>query len=345
MTFSDLVLGRMVLKYFMTWCHLLQRGQLHLSTKVSSRSRSQGQNCGSAWNNLTIGRWSDSQLVQQPLLKLIVVPIDSTWMRHSLTTGSRARASHASRARAGRSRQRQSKWADSTRRCTRTALVTPPFSVWHDPGSSAFSARPCVNYITKLPKTEHEAAEWQAAMEALILVATLGGPTTFARIGIMGRPEAEGAHRMKLTRRFAALTPEKRPQDPRMDGTGLRFETQEHGGEYPDTMPQAVKLIDAEGRSCIYVPISQDGRVVDSQGFALELDDEWSLGGTPAFPQIGLEPLPTGPRYRTGFALGRGSHAHKSHVAQCRRPDCCPRDCERLHSMRHYHRNRPTRIA
>jgi hypothetical protein len=41
------------------------------------------------------------------------------------------------------------------------------------------------NYITKLPKAEHEAAEWQAAMEALILVATSGGPTMFARIGIM----------------------------------------------------------------------------------------------------------------------------------------------------------------
>src|SRR5450759_5175159 len=40
-------------------------------------------------------------------------------------------------------------------------------------------------YITKLPKAEHTAAEWQAAMEALILVATLGGPTMFARIGIM----------------------------------------------------------------------------------------------------------------------------------------------------------------
>jgi hypothetical protein len=40
-------------------------------------------------------------------------------------------------------------------------------------------------YITKLPKAEHMAAEWQAAMEALILVATLGGPTMFARIGIM----------------------------------------------------------------------------------------------------------------------------------------------------------------
>ena len=41
------------------------------------------------------------------------------------------------------------------------------------------------NYITKLPRAEHEAKEWQAAMEALILVATLGGPTMFARIGVM----------------------------------------------------------------------------------------------------------------------------------------------------------------
>jgi hypothetical protein len=40
-------------------------------------------------------------------------------------------------------------------------------------------------YITKLPKAEYEAAEWQAAMEALILVATLGGPAMMARIGIM----------------------------------------------------------------------------------------------------------------------------------------------------------------
>jgi hypothetical protein len=40
-------------------------------------------------------------------------------------------------------------------------------------------------YITKLPKTEYEAAEWQTAMEALILVATSGGPTMFARIGVM----------------------------------------------------------------------------------------------------------------------------------------------------------------
>ncbi|MET4153528.1 hypothetical protein [Bradyrhizobium sp. RT7b] len=40
-------------------------------------------------------------------------------------------------------------------------------------------------YIAALPKKEHAAPEWQAAMEALILVAEGGGPTMFARVGIM----------------------------------------------------------------------------------------------------------------------------------------------------------------
>jgi hypothetical protein len=40
------------------------------------------------------------------------------------------------------------------------------------------------NYITKLPKAEHSAPEWQAAMEALMIVAR-GGPTIFARISMM----------------------------------------------------------------------------------------------------------------------------------------------------------------
>jgi hypothetical protein len=79
---------------------------------------------------------------------------------------------------------------------------------------------------------------------------------------------------MRLTNRFAPLAPEKRPQDSNLDGSGLRFETMDHGGEYPDAMPQAIRLIDAEGRSCIYVPIMQDGRVVDSQGHIVELDDD-----------------------------------------------------------------------
>jgi len=75
---------------------------------------------------------------------------------------------------------------------------------------------------------------------------------------------------MKLTHKFEEMTSEKRPQDPSMNGTGLRFETMEHGGEYPDTMPQAIKVTDAEGRSCIYVPIMQDGKVVDSYGYSID---------------------------------------------------------------------------
>jgi hypothetical protein len=34
------------------------------------------------------------------------------------------------------------------------------------------------------------------------------------------------------------------------------------------------KLFDAEGHSCIYVPIMQNGKVVDSQGFMLDPEDE-----------------------------------------------------------------------
>jgi hypothetical protein len=40
-------------------------------------------------------------------------------------------------------------------------------------------------YITKLPKAEHDAEEWQAAMQALLLVAADDGPTMFAPIGVM----------------------------------------------------------------------------------------------------------------------------------------------------------------
>jgi hypothetical protein len=36
-----------------------------------------------------------------------------------------------------------------------------------------------------LPKPEHQAEEWQAAMLALLLAAEQDGPTMFARIGVM----------------------------------------------------------------------------------------------------------------------------------------------------------------
>jgi hypothetical protein len=52
-------------------------------------------------------------------------------------------------------------------------------------GHQLVTLRDAALYITKLPKAEHLAPSWQAATEALILVATLGGPTMFARICVM----------------------------------------------------------------------------------------------------------------------------------------------------------------
>jgi hypothetical protein len=49
-------------------------------------------------------------------------------------------------------------------------------------------------YITKLPKAEHEAPEWQAAMEALIFVAERNGPMMFARTGNEFLPRGLTAH-------------------------------------------------------------------------------------------------------------------------------------------------------
>jgi hypothetical protein len=51
-------------------------------------------------------------------------------------------------------------------------------------GRKLVTLRDAAQYITKLPKAEHDAEAWQAAMEALLLVAEHDGPTMFARIGI-----------------------------------------------------------------------------------------------------------------------------------------------------------------
>jgi hypothetical protein len=52
-------------------------------------------------------------------------------------------------------------------------------------GKRLVTLRDAALYITKLPKAEHDAEEWQAAMLALLLVAEHDGPTMFARIGVM----------------------------------------------------------------------------------------------------------------------------------------------------------------
>jgi hypothetical protein len=52
-------------------------------------------------------------------------------------------------------------------------------------GRKLVTLRDAALYITKLPKAEHDAPEWQAAMQALLLVAEHDGPMMFARIGMM----------------------------------------------------------------------------------------------------------------------------------------------------------------
>ena len=69
--------------------------------------------------------------------------------------------------------------------------------------------------------------------------------------------------------RYQELTENNRPQDETMDGSELTFTTMEHGGEFPDTMPQVVEVTDKQGRSCRYVPITEHGKAVKSIGFNL----------------------------------------------------------------------------
>jgi hypothetical protein len=40
-----------------------------------------------------------------------------------------------------------------------------------------------------------------------------------------------------------------------------------HGGQYPR---QAIRVTDAKGRSCVYVPVTVNGKVVNSNRFTLE---------------------------------------------------------------------------
>ena len=52
-------------------------------------------------------------------------------------------------------------------------------------GKPLVTLRDAATYITALPKKEANTAEWQAAIEALMLVAEHNGPTMMARIGVV----------------------------------------------------------------------------------------------------------------------------------------------------------------
>ncbi len=52
-------------------------------------------------------------------------------------------------------------------------------------GGQFITLKDAANYIQKLPKAEQDLEEWQAAVEALLLVVELSGPTMMARIGVL----------------------------------------------------------------------------------------------------------------------------------------------------------------
>jgi hypothetical protein len=52
-------------------------------------------------------------------------------------------------------------------------------------GRQFVTLKDAAKYIQKLPKAEKDLDEWQAAVEALLLVAELDGPTMMARIGML----------------------------------------------------------------------------------------------------------------------------------------------------------------
>jgi hypothetical protein len=74
-------------------------------------------------------------------------------------------------------------------------------------GRKLVTLRDAALYIAKLPKVEHDSEEWQAAMQALILVAELDGPTMLARIGMMRalhrhKPKAAPVARRKSAKSY-----------------------------------------------------------------------------------------------------------------------------------------------
>jgi len=52
-------------------------------------------------------------------------------------------------------------------------------------GRQIVTLKDAAEYIQKLPKAEQDLEEWQAAVEALLLVVDLNGPTMMAHIGML----------------------------------------------------------------------------------------------------------------------------------------------------------------
>jgi len=61
-----------------------------------------------------------------------------------------------------------------------------PVAAWARPfDDPVLTLRDAGDYIASLPKPEQNLDAWQAAVEALLLVVELNGPTMMARIGML----------------------------------------------------------------------------------------------------------------------------------------------------------------
>ena len=95
--------------------------------------------------------------------------------------------------------------------------------------------RDAASYITALPEEEASAPEWQAAIEALMLVVELNGPTMFTRIGIMQALNATFASSIQRGRMCTGARESSRE-------TNDRFNLREHQqGSWRQRSPQSFR--------------------------------------------------------------------------------------------------------
>ena len=90
------------------------------------------------------------------------------------------------------------------------------FKRFYDPivlpdGRELLTLRDAAEYITALPKAEHDAADWQIAMEVLLLVAERDGPEMMARIAVRKALNRQ-SRPIRLFGDHGALLGEKREQ-------------------------------------------------------------------------------------------------------------------------------------
>jgi hypothetical protein len=74
-------------------------------------------------------------------------------------------------------------------------------------GRKLITLRDAALYITKLPNAEHDAPEWQTAMDILLKVAERGWPEIFANIAMLQalrrhKPKPAAAPRRKLAKAY-----------------------------------------------------------------------------------------------------------------------------------------------